>query len=36
MTLAESRGVFVSLRDPAEFAKVYVHPEPRTEAWTDT
>jgi hypothetical protein len=26
-------GVFASLRDPAAFAKVYVHPESRTVTW---
>jgi hypothetical protein len=25
--------VFAPLRDPAEFAKAYVHPEARTVAW---
>lgn len=33
LVLAENPGVFAALRDPAEFAKVYVHPEAGTVAW---
>ena len=31
--LGERAGVFAVLRDPAEFAKAYVHPEADTVAW---
>ena len=33
LVLRENPGVFAPLRDPAEFAKVYVHSEARTVAW---
>jgi hypothetical protein len=33
LILGENPGVFAQLRDPAEFAKAYVHPEARTVAW---
>ena len=33
LVLREDAGVFAPLRDPAEFAKAYVHPEARTVAW---
>jgi len=33
LVLAEHPGVFAPLRDPAEFAKAYVHPEADTVAW---
>ncbi len=33
LVLREDAGVFAPLRDPAEFARAYVHPESRTVAW---
>jgi len=33
LILGRDAGVFSALRDPAEFARVYVHPEARTVAW---
>lgn len=33
LVLRENPGVFARLRDPIEFAKVYVHRESRTVAW---
>ncbi len=33
LILREDAGVFAALREPAEFAKVYVHPEAHTVAW---
>jgi hypothetical protein len=33
LILREDPGVFASLRDPAEFARVYVHSESRTVTW---
>lgn len=33
LVLRESAGVFADLRDPAEFAKAYVHPQSRTVTW---
>ena len=33
LVLREDAGVFAPLRDPAEFAKAYVHPEAHTVAW---
>lgn len=33
LILRHSAGVFASLRDPTEFAKVYVHRESRTVTW---
>jgi hypothetical protein len=33
LILRPDSGVFASLRDPAEFAKVYVNPESRTVTW---
>ena len=33
LVLGEDPGVFAPLRDPAEFARAYVHPEARTVAW---
>ena len=35
LVLGEEAGVFAQLRDPAEFAKAYVHPEAQTVAWPD-
>jgi hypothetical protein len=35
LVLGENPGVFANLRDPAEFAKVFVHPEAGTVAWPD-
>ena len=35
LVLGENPGVFAYLRDPAEFAKVFVHPEAGTVAWPD-
>jgi len=33
LILRHDAGVFSALRDPAEFARAYVHPEARTVAW---
>lgn len=33
LVLRSDAGVFSRLRDPAEFAKAYVHPEADTVAW---
>jgi hypothetical protein len=33
LILGQNAGVFASLRDPVEFAKVYVNPESRTVTW---
>lgn len=33
LVLGDDAGVFAQLRDPAEFAKAYVHPEADTVAW---
>jgi hypothetical protein len=33
LILRRDPGVFALLRDPAEFAKLYVHPESRTVTW---
>lgn len=35
LILRAEPGVFAALRDPAEFAKVYVHPESRTVTWAN-
>ncbi|HEX7024171.1 MAG TPA: DUF2442 domain-containing protein [Gemmatimonadales bacterium] len=33
LILAGDPGVFAALRDPAQFARAYVHPEAETVAW---
>jgi hypothetical protein len=33
LILTDNPGVFAALRDPAEFAKAYIHPEAETVAW---